>query len=160
MEYKFKFVLENDKGEKVITESYTLDIIMFCDMLDRIHEDLNEKYGCDGNCTNESNSFCECGGIFDDYEITDKLMWTGLKDKNEVDIYCGDIVSHLNPTCKGDVKLGEYECGEFDTYVYGTGFYINRELDYCGHEHYEPLTIDMGIEVIGNTTDNPELLKE
>lgn len=164
MEYKFKFVLENKDGKKVITQAYTLDEIMECDMFDRIHEDLDEKYGCDGNCTNESSSLCECGAIFDGYDITDKLMWTGLKDKEEVEIYEGDVIHYK-------CRTGNYDHYMLVTWGFGR-FNVEgpRRDKMTGGKWYMNFSNMPGVtsgkekqkylEVIGNTTDNPELLKD
>ena len=148
MEYKFKFVLENKDGKKVITQAYTLDeICQSSDIYDKVYVDLGEKYVCDGNCTNESNSFCECEGVFDDYEITHKLMWTGLKDKKGVEIYESDLVNWKGMEY-GDTQsypedlidtVGEIEC------CYGSNEWLRNSPNQC--------------EVIGNIHENPELLK-
>ena len=45
----------------------------FRDMLERwiedFYEDLEEKYGCSGNCTNESVAHCECEPVFENNEF-------------------------------------------------------------------------------------------
>lgn len=55
------------------------------------------------------------------------IQFTGWADKDGKDIYVGDIVAYPNDKCRGDVRFGKYESGDYDTYVCGTGFYINRE---------------------------------
>ena len=32
-------------------------------------EDTGNYGGCDGNCTNESQNFCDCASVFEDAEI-------------------------------------------------------------------------------------------
>lgn len=106
----------------------------------------------------------------------DKDLYTNLKDKNNVEIYEGDIVAFKDITDMntmneweagfGIVKFGEYEC-ECDEYSgRAYGFYIeghceykrrSGELDrYKGIEN--ALVLDK-YEVIGNIYENPDLCK-
>lgn len=73
------------------------------------------------------------------------MQYTGLKDKNGVEIYEGDIC-HVDGL--GNCEVGV--CG-----LYGTVFKSN------GYEHpvIDSIAENDSFEVIGNIYENPELLK-
>lgn len=102
------------------------------------------------------------------------MQYTGLKDKNDVEICEGDVVkcSDFMSIFNSVVKLGEYEqdgsAGEY-TPVKCMGFYveviekglqsewgIDLVLDY---KETSSLQSFEQVEVIGNIYDNPELLE-
>lgn len=89
----------------------------------------------------------------DRYEV---MQYTGLEDKNEVEIYEGDIVRVLNN------NIGEYECGEVLMGGLGSWAIRLRSLKVPVFEFIDNrLSIVHSterIEVIGNIYDNPELL--
>lgn len=80
-----------------------------------------------------------------DYDINQLMQYTGLKDKNGVEIYEGDVVKWNN-----NIQIGN------STIVFYDGCF--RLEDYPFSE-YNKLETGSRIEVIGNIYENPELIK-
>lgn len=70
------------------------------------------------------------------------MEFTGLHDKNGVEIYEGDI---LQGTMGDETWIVKFNKGCFQVFSYG-------EADYCLQDFYDEVT------VIGNIHENPELL--
>ena len=96
-------------------------------------------------CTVWHNVFCQTQALMEDIEL---MQYTGLKDKNGVEVYEGDIVN-CSSGCPHEIvfKLehGGNMIGGMPTF-YLSG--LNEGYQWMGVE-----------EVIGNIYDNPELLK-
>lgn len=92
-----------------------------------------------------------CGSVFYDETVvdyrTELMQYTGLTDKNGVEIYEGGIVTGINQYS----EVGEYS---------GVVQYASVFAGYCiGDYVYTSFnTITNGLEVIGNIYENPELL--
>lgn len=79
-------------------------------------------------------------------EVLSKDEFTGLKDKNNKEIYGGDIVNEKNE--RGESAIVKFIDGSFV-------FWAGNEQSPCQEWYIK----NNDIEVIGNIYENPELLK-
>ena len=95
-------------------------------------------------------------GCFE-YEGIVFMQFTGLKDKNGVEIYEGDIVKGQRITKAWGKRPEKTEYLIFE--VYWDEEWRGFKVDYPKMKWSGYLGIDMPYEVIGNIYQNPELLK-
>ena len=90
---------------------------------------------------------------FNDYEINPSTLgqYTGLTDKNGKRIFDGDVAKVLQGKDK-DIAYVGFENGAFMLYPKTGNIYERTLWSYWYN--------DWDVEVIGNITDNPELLKK
>lgn len=85
-------------------------------------------------------------------------QYTGLTDKNGRKVFERDIIKAKNPYTD-EIYIGIVEWGNF--YAFGVGFVILWDTD--ADNDISPSLFywvhDVGVEVVGNCYDNPELIK-
>lgn len=99
------------------------------------------------------NLYKQVSDILDGENIVER--WTGLKDKNDKDIYEGDICSFTSKTGKhvGTVEWLDDLAGFGLRMIKNNFLYTFSELDTMG------INLDT-LEVVGNIRENPEFLEE
>ena len=109
-----------------------------------------------GACFRDNYNSCEsqeCSVSLDDfiYDISSDVIvmqWTGLKDRNGLDVYEGDYIKGFDGSVEFEVKWSDEDCAFIcENSIKGSGAMTNQEYM-------------MNFSVIGNIYANPELIKE
>lgn len=98
-----------------------------------------------------------CGSSTDGSGTYELMQYTGLKDKNGMEIYEGDIVEYndFNSLRTGGHAEDKFIVGKV---AFSCGMWMVEENN-CGHDLYEGLVNDEELEIIGNIYEHPELLE-
>jgi uncharacterized phage protein (TIGR01671 family) len=91
------------------------------------------------------------GEAYGDYIIQ---QFTGLSDKNGVEIYEGDIISVRNKFFNGTLSASK-QCVVYYEFL---GFHFKVLPDNCGENKL--ILSDSDLEIIGNILENPELIED
>lgn len=106
-------------------------------------------------CGNENCGTCSDYFYFDEIEL---IEYTGLKDKNGVEIYDGDIIKFSERTVNGGVFTHTCQVYQNERGTWWAEGYPDFDSDYKTRRHV--YSVQRFCEVIGNVYENPELLKE
>lgn len=122
-EIKFKFLMEN--GE--VTDSYYLKELIDSDSYISIESEYSSR-------------------------IKQEIQYTGLKDKNGVEIYEGDIVSIM------DCEPSLYKICYWDNNFKWAVEYTGKDKTNWQSDNLEEFSSE-DFEILGNIYENPELLE-
>ena len=126
---KFEFMWKNESS--IAKGKYTIDDIV---------------NGCAKPPRSRDGSIMRC------WELIARRQYTGLKDKNGVEIYEGDITPYLECSRQGKVNAHIYYCAiksQFRVKWIDDGIELSDSLGHCNE----------WFDVIGNIHQNPELIK-
>ena len=150
MEIKFKAVMQRLDGEKYVSNGYGADTSFLSYLFDFENNRWDEFLEIITTEQKFVNLFPDDDEHLKGWSHIENIQYSGFKDKNNVEIYNGDIV-RVN-------KLTYDKNNEFEPFVSKVEFYMGSfHLDV---KKMLLLSYGKEMEVIGNIYENPELLKE
>jgi|ERR1044072_3032200 uncharacterized phage protein (TIGR01671 family) len=149
---KFKFIFQYKEANIThVSRAYTLDELVGQDRIITTEEIADECLSCD--CKPEGESLyaeCSCDEIFDHFELIERVEWSGLKDKNGVEIYEGDILQENNSEYSMYVVKWDEQYARFKL----DSEPVSKAIQYPEWNR------GVKMDIIGNIYENPELLNK
>lgn len=137
-EIKFQFIVDG----KFLTQAYAIEDLLNIDE-EKILENM-EACTCQKT---ESNNHCECEPQFADSKITARRQFTGNTDRNNKEIFEGDVlICFANSKESGTLEIAEFKNGAF----------ILRHRCINIYE-WENGSDGRQLEIIGNIYEHPSL---
>lgn len=128
----------------------------------RVWDDINDSmYDWEAMLCEDLNRYFELG-VNDDNSPIILMQYTGLKDKNGVEIYEGDIITRMSGGLLGDGKLLYTGRVEYQDLGY-VAVYKEKRLAGTSHEEvvskWGHIVNPSELEIIGNIYENSDILK-
>lgn len=146
-EIKFRAVMQRLDGVKYVSQAYSID-----NNLSYLFDFENNRWDIFLEMITTEERFVELFPDDDEHlkgwTHIENIQYTGLKDKNEIEIYEGDII--------------KYDFNELNFRIEFVNAEFRARRFYENIEELYPCEFDYGkeCEVIGNIYENPELLKD
>jgi uncharacterized phage protein (TIGR01671 family) len=148
-EFKFRLIFKHPETNHINKIYVTLDELLEGEDLENIRSNL--ECNCPIDDYESQLKYCDCNW---ETELISKDIYTRLKDKNENEIYEGDILdnSYISGLSKNKI-IKHFEV------VYEKGIFWAKLIGKSPFGDEYVYFINMDCEIIGDIHKNPELLE-
>jgi uncharacterized phage protein (TIGR01671 family) len=141
MKLNFRAFKKSSQGRKIMREVVVLNL------------------GVDVEVFKPRTPMFEQTTVFWDWDKIHLMQYTGLKDKNGVEIYEGDILEYVSPEYVGDDERIDRYVVEWVGYGFEARWINPPQPNFSSDGHLSLKTPDEDMKIIGNIYENPDLLE-